>query len=152
MKRTPPRSRLLWIQPARRTVWPAWEARRSLQVWVRYGLGMGLFPRDRDFARAGEVENAKGLHEQDERRHLRFVAGDLDGEVLRLHVDDLGAEDVANLHHLGAGLRVDLDLEQDQFTVNIFAFMKILHLDHINELVELARDLIEHTVITHDDD
>src|ERR1700682_5062392 len=41
MKRTPPRARLLWIQPARRTVWPAWEARRSLQVWVRYGLDMG---------------------------------------------------------------------------------------------------------------
>src|SRR6202044_2592736 len=38
MKRTPPRSRLLWSQPARRTVWPACSARRSLQVWERYGL------------------------------------------------------------------------------------------------------------------
>src|SRR5882762_4900915 len=106
----------------------------------------GLLSRDGDLAGAGEVEDAEGLHQLDEFQYLRFIAGDLDGQVLGLHIDDLRAKDVANLHHLGAGLRIDLDLEQDQFAIDELAFVEILHFDDVDQLVELAGDLIEDAV------
>src|ERR1700761_3900479 len=63
MKRTPPRSRLLWIQPARRTVWPACSGRRSLQVWERYGLAMGKGKRVKGKGTKGKADFARRAEE-----------------------------------------------------------------------------------------
>ena len=91
--------------------------------------------------------DAEMLHEIDEFRHLAFVAGDLDDEFVEPHVDDLGAEDIADLQNLGAGLRRHVDPHEHQFTVDELFVAEILDLDHIDELFGLLGHLLEDLVI-----
>ena len=51
--------------------------------------------------------------------------------ALGLHIHDLRAEDVGDLHHLGARFGIHADLDQHQFAVHVFAFAEILHLEHV---------------------
>jgi hypothetical protein len=70
-----------------------------------------------------------------------------------LHVHDLGAENVRDLHHLGARLGIHaIDLHEDQFAVHVFALAEILHLEHVRQLVELLDDLFERGVVAVRDD
>ena len=52
----------------------------------------GSVPGQGDHTGAGEVENAEILHQQQELVDLGFSSGDLDDDVVGLHVDHLSAE------------------------------------------------------------
>ena len=83
---------------------------------------------------------------------LALTAGDLDGEALRLHVHDLGAEDVGHLHHLRTGLGIHPHPYHDQFTINILAVPKVLYLDRVDQLIQLLDDLVKCRVVATGDD
>ena len=63
--------------------------------------GLVLLAGHGSFAGAGEFEDAEAVHQRDELLDLALVAGDLDGQRFGLHVHDLRAEDVGDLHDLG---------------------------------------------------
>src|SRR5206468_9623703 len=78
-----------------------------------------LFSGQGDFAGAGELEDAEGLHQVQKFFDFALVAGDFDGEALRLDIDDFGAENVGDLHDLGPGLRTDAHFDEDQLAVDV---------------------------------
>ena len=84
--------------------------------------------------------------------HLAVGAGHFDGERFRLHVDDLGAEDIADLHHLGASFRSCRHAQENEFAVHVLLVAEILHVDHVDEFFELFDDLLEHLVVAANDD
>ena len=100
-----------------------------------------------DLAGAGELENPERLHQFDELLDLAFIARDLDGETVLLHIDNFCAENVCDLHHFGSGLGVYPDLDQHKFTVHVFAVAEIVHFDRVNKLVELFHNLINSGVV-----
>src|SRR6185369_17054359 len=79
--------------------------------------------------------------------HFVFAAGDFDGDALRLHIHDLGPENIGDLHDFGARLRIDLDLDQRKFAIHIFAVPEINHLEHVHQFVELLDDLLQGRVV-----
>ena len=105
-----------------------------------------------DFARARDFLHAERIHQADEFLHLAFGAGDFNGDRFRLHVHDFGAENVRDLHHLGACLGVHRHLDQHQLAVHVFALVEILHLDDIRQLVELLDDLLQRGLVAVGDD
>lgn len=109
-----------------------------------FGAGEG------DFSRAGEVADAEVSHEGEELGDFAFGAGDFDGEFFRLHIDDLGTENIANLHDVAACLRVGVHTQEDEFAVHVLFVAEILHADDIDQLLELFGDLLEHLIVTAD--
>jgi hypothetical protein len=111
-----------------------------------------LFPRQRDLSRARQFQHAEGFHQVEEFFHLAVVASDLDRQRFGLHVHDFGAENIRDLHHLGARLGIHANLHEHEFAVHIFFVAKVLHLDHVRQFVELLDDLVERGVIARGDD
>ncbi len=64
--------------------------------------GLAATARDRDLAGAGHLDEPERPHQRLEGVHLVAGAGDLDHHRALGHVDHLGAEDLADLHDLGA--------------------------------------------------
>ena len=58
-----------------------------------------------DAAGADQLDDAEGAHQVDEGFDLFFLAGDFDDHLLGRHVDDLAAEDFAQLADFGAADR-----------------------------------------------
>src|SRR5205085_744912 len=56
---------------------------------------------------------------------------------------DLGAEDLADLHHLGAACAVRGDLEQRELARERLLRFEIADLEHVDELVQLLGDLVD---------
>lgn len=106
-----------------------------------FGTGEG------DLAGAGQFGDPKLLHQGQEFVDLALGTGDLDGKALRLHVDDLCPEDIADLHDFGTGLGIGLHPDEDEFPIDIVGFAEVLDADDVHELVELLVDLIKHLVI-----
>src|SRR5690606_32538146 len=98
-------------------------------------------------AGAGEFENAEGFDELEERGHLALVAGELDDDVALGDVDDLRAEDVADLHDLGAGGAGGLDLHEHELADDGLALLEVHHIDHVDELAELLDAEVERGVV-----
>src|ERR1043166_2630549 len=124
-------------------------AETNLTLTLRTGH---LLPRHRHFPRPRQVQHTEWLQQFDEFFHLAFVAGDLDGQALGLHVHDFGAENVRDLHHLGPRPGIHGNLYEHQFAVHVFAFVKILHFDRVGQLLELLDDLLDRRVIAARDD
>src|SRR6202030_1124702 len=77
-------------------------------------LRLAAATRDRDLARAHHLHQPERADHPLEGLDLVGGAGDLDDDRALRHVDDLAAEDLADLHDLGALVPVDGDLEQRQ--------------------------------------
>ena len=105
-----------------------------------------------DLARAGQLRDSELIHKGKELVDLALGSGDLDREAFRLNIDDLGAEDVADLHDLAPGLGVSLHADEHQLAVDIVGLTEVLDTDDVHELVELLVNLIKNLVIpTHHD-
>src|SRR5690606_16982092 len=95
----------------------------------------------REVAGAAELDDAVGLDELEERLDLALVARQLDHEVLVADVDDLRAEQLADLDDVRAVLRRGLELGQDELAGDGLAGLEVVDLDDVDELVELLGDL-----------
>src|SRR5215210_4142515 len=103
-------------------------------------------------AGAREIADPEGFHQEKELLDLALVTGHFDRDILVLHVDDLCAENVANLHHLRARLRVHFHPHHHQLAVHAVTLAEISNVDHIHQFVELLHHLIDHAVsASHDD-
>src|SRR3989442_580471 len=87
-----------------------------------------------------------------ERLQLPLLAGRLDGERLGRHVDDLGPEDVGRSHDLGPVLRLGIDANQHQLTLDVVVVGQVADLDDVDQLVELLHDLLDDELVAVDDD
>src|SRR4029077_17908708 len=108
--------------------------------------------RQRDLSRAGQFLDTEAVHEHEEFFHFALGAGYFDGERFRLHVNDLGAKNIADLHHFRAGFRGGRHAEENEFSVHILFVTELLHVDHVDKFFELFGDLLEHLVVAADDD
>src|SRR5262249_50177659 len=70
--------------------------------------------REHDLAGAHQLRDPERLQHPLQSVDLLRVAGALDNKGPLADIDDLGAEDVADLHDLGAALRLGVDLDQGQ--------------------------------------
>src|SRR5690606_19902253 len=73
---------------------------------------------------------------------LLFVAGHLDDQRFRAGIDDVSAEDVAELDRLAARVRVNAHLDQRQVAADTRHLADVLNLDHVHQLVQVLRNLI----------
>jgi len=120
---------------------------------VKKGWGWDLFaPGQGDPTGPGQLENSELLHQGKEFFQFGAGSGHLDGEAVRLDVDDFRTENGANLHDLGASLGGGLDPAEDQFAVHIFLVLEVLDVYDVNQLFQLLVDLVEDFVISADHD
>src|SRR3954469_20485121 len=91
---------------------PSFRMRGYLSPKGRAGLAPAA--RDRDLAGAHHLDHPERPDHLLEGIDLLRRAGDLDDERLARHVDDVAAEDLDDLEHLGALRPVGGDLEQRQ--------------------------------------
>src|SRR3954452_3912421 len=112
-------------------------------VAVRLTLRGRAPARDGDLTRADHLDQPERPYRLLERLDLLVGAGDLNGDRALRHVDHLAAEDVRELHHLAARLAVGGDLEQRELARHRLLRLEVADLDHVDELVELLRDLVD---------
>src|SRR3954451_21248320 len=107
--------------------------------------GSGLAPtsRDRDLARAHHLDHPERADHLLEGVDLVGRARDLHDQRLAGDVDDLAAEDLDRLEHLGALTAVGGDLEQRQLAGHGALGLEVADLDHVDELVQLLGDLVD---------
>src|SRR3954469_417265 len=107
--------------------------------------GSGLAPtsRDRDLARAHHLDHPERADHLLEGVDLVGRARDLHDQRLAGDVDDLAAEDLDRLEHLGALTAVGGDLEQRQLAGDRALGLEVADLDHVDELVQLLGDLVD---------
>ncbi len=113
--------------------------------------GGRIHPWEGYAAGACEVEDAEVVHEAYKLGDFMAVPGDLYSDYGASYVDDLGAEELAELDDFSPGLSVYLCLEEDELTVNVFTIAKVDDLDDVDELIELLDDLVEDVLfLAHD--
>src|SRR5581483_9494021 len=95
----------------------------------RVALRLAAAAGDRDLARARHLDQPERPHEPLEGVSLVAVARHLDDHRALGDVDDLGAEDLADLHHLGPARPVRRDLEQRQLARERLLRLEIADLD-----------------------
>ena len=100
-----------------------------------------------DLAGTGQLRDSELIHQGEELIDLAFGSGDLNGQALRLNINDLRAEDIADLHDLAARLGISLYANEHKLTVDIVGLAKILDADDVHKLVELLSDLIKNLVV-----
>src|SRR3954469_185010 len=99
-------------------------------------LGDAAAAGDRDLAGPDQLDQAEGADHVLEGLDLVVGAGDLHRHAALRDVHGLAAEDLGELHHLGAGLAVlARDLEQRQLAGHRLDRLEVADLDHVYELV-----------------
>src|SRR3954447_26927320 len=98
---------------------------------------------NRDLARAHHLDQAERPDHPLEGLDLVGRPGDLDDDRALRHVDDLAAEDLADLHDLRALRAVDGDLEERELAGDRVARLEVADLQDVDELVQLLRDLVD---------
>src|SRR3972149_3469853 len=88
----------------------------------------------------------------DESVQFRAVAGELDGVGVVRDVDDAAAEDVGHALHVLAVLLPGAHLDEHQLALDVLGLGKIDHLHHVDQLVELLGDLLDHVLGAGGDD
>src|SRR5439155_25789120 len=113
------------------------------EIRPRWGSGLAPTPRDRDLTRAHHLDHPERADHLFERVDFVGRPGDLDDQGFPRHVDDLAAEDLDGLEHLGALRPVGGDLEQRQLASDGVVGLEIADLEHVDELVELLGHLVD---------
>ena len=108
--------------------------------------------RQRDAARALQLDDAERLDQIAERVELLGLADDHDRHRLVADVDDLGLEDRRELGDLAAGLGRGLDDHEHQLALDSLGRRDLGDLDHGDQLVELLHDLFERRRLRVDHD
>src|SRR3954463_15273457 len=109
----------------RRAEQPAWELH----------LGLAAPARDRDLARAHHLDQPERANHALEGLDLVGRAGDLHDDRALGDVDDLAAEDLADLHDLRALRAIDRDLEERELAGDRVARLEVADLQDVDELV-----------------
>ena len=94
----------------------------------------------------------KGSSTAQQGLHLVELAGALDGEAVRGHVDDLGAEQLCGLDDVRAGRGVGADLDEHDLTLDRRRRLELDHLEHLDQLVQLLGHLLEGSQLDVDDE
>src|SRR5438874_4269028 len=106
---------------------------------------------EREAAGAGELDDAVGLEQAEERRDFFVVAGGFHDQRIGGEVDDLRPEDVFYLENLRARPGVGADFHEHEFARDGLAFLEIDDLNNIDELPELLDAQVELSLITAED-
>ena len=92
------------------------------------------------------------IQRPDERVELGAVAGKLDGVGVVGDVDDAAAEDVGHALHVLALLLAGAHLDEHQLALDVLGFREVDDLHHLDQLVELLGDLLDHVLGARGDD
>ena len=65
-----------------------------------------------------------------------------------MNINDLGPENICDLHDFRSGFGVGIDFDEHQLAVDMHLFAKILNLQHLGELVQLAHDLHQSCIVS----
>jgi len=108
--------------------------------------------RQGNLAGSGQVQHAEALHQIHELLNFALIARDFDRESLWLDVDNLGAKNIRDLHHLGPRFGINRHFYQNQLAVHVLAVAEIGYFENIRQLIELLDDLFKGRVVTTRDD
>src|SRR5580658_7472748 len=95
--------------------------------------------REGEPARPGDLKDAEGLQEPEERGDLLLVARQLDDEGVLGQVRDPCAEDLLDLEDLRSRLGVRADLNEDELARDRQSLLEIHDLHDVDELAKLLR-------------
>src|SRR6478609_3220112 len=107
---------------------------------------------DGDHAGLDELLDAERLEDVEQGSELVGGAGGLDDDRVGRHVDDLGLEELDRVDDLAAGRRVGTDLDEQDLALHRGVRVELDDLEHLDELVELLRHLLERRALDLDDD
>src|SRR5258708_20497842 len=98
------------------------------------------------------ITDAEVIHEFEKLRNFALVTGYLDGQTLRLNVDNFGSKNITDLHDLGTSLRICLHPKHHQFPVDKLTVPKILNFNHVTQFTKLPRHLLPNRIVSTDND
>ena len=81
-----------------------------------------------------------------------FVAGDFNGKTGGLDVDNLGAEDVTDLHDFWPSGGGGFDAKQNKFAVDDVSIFEVVDFENIDQFFELFDDLFQDLIVADDND
>ncbi len=81
-----------------------------------------------------------------------FVTGDFNGKAGGLDVDNLGTEDVADLHDLWSSGGGGFNAKQNKFAVDDVSIFEVVHFENIDQFFELFDDLFQNLIVADDND
>ncbi len=96
----------------------------------------------------GDLAGADHLHDADRTQQLDHAldlvlgAGDLHDHGIGSHIHNAGTENIHEVIDFGAPLGADLDFDQCQVAGHRRLMGDVLHVDHIDELVQIGLDLV----------
>src|SRR5712692_7830418 len=107
-----------------------------------------------DAARAGPygLDDRALVERLDERVELAAVAGELDGVGVVGDVDDPAPEDVGHALHVLALLLAGAYFDQHELALDVLGLRQVDHLHHLDQLVQLLGDLLDHVLGAGRDD
>src|SRR6478609_3355401 len=129
----------------------SWWGGDGDRAQVALGDGTGA-AADGDHAGLHQLTDAEGLQHAQQVAQLVGVADGLDGDGVGGDVDDLRPEELYGVEHLTAGLRIGLDLDEQQLAVDRGRAVELDDLADLHQLVELLGHLLERRALDVDHD
>jgi hypothetical protein len=111
-----------------------------------------LTPAQRDHAGLHHFADAVWLQHLEHGVELGWRACDLDAERLRPDIDHLRMEQLGGLDDPMPGVVVCAHFHKEQLALHRLVFLELDDLQHIDELVQLLRHLLENAALDADDD
>src|SRR6476620_6128917 len=105
-----------------------------------------------DHAGLHHFANAVRLQHLEHGLELRWRASDLDAERLRTHIDYLRMEQLGGLDDPMPRVLVSAHFHEEQLALHRLVLLELDDLQHIDELVQLFRHLLEGAALDADDD
>src|SRR5688572_21169287 len=96
--------------------------------------------RHRDLTRPHDFDDSDRAQKLDHAFDLVFCTCDLYDQGVACHIHDAGAEDLSQSVDFGAASRSDPHFDESQVTAHRRLMRDILHIDHIDQLVEIRLD------------
>src|SRR6187431_3184318 len=125
-------------------VWKAWWAdglgAHAVEGTFRDGAGPAA---DGNGSGLDDLPNVIRRKGGEQRVELVGSADGLNHERLRRDVDDVGAEQVDDLQYVSTLAGVGAQLDEQQFALHRTLAIELNDLEHVHQLVELLRDLLE---------
>src|SRR3954471_21406682 len=115
-------------------------------------LDAAVAAAERDAPGARELDDAEVAEHPEQRLELLGLARGLECQRPVRHVDDVHTEHVGDLHDPGAVVAVGAHLHEHQLALDGRSLIVLEDLDHVDQLVQLLRDLLERLLLDVDDD